>query len=50
MKTIYIIDSRTIDLKYIRNWQNNLQNILEDYIQQKSLKFEVKTFYDVEPN
>lgn len=50
MKTIYIIDSKTIDLKYIRNWQNNILNILEDYIQQKNLKYKVETIYDIQPN
>lgn len=50
MKTIYILDSKSIDLKYIRNWQNNIQNILEDYIIEKSLKYKVVTLYDIEPN
>ena len=50
MKTIYILDSKTIELKYIRNWQNNLQDCLEDYIQKKSLKYQVKTLYDIQPN
>ena len=50
MKTIFIIDSKTIDLKYIRNWQNNIQNTLEDYIHQKGLKYVVQTIYDIQPN
>lgn len=50
MKTIYILDSKTIDLKYIRNWQTNLQNIFEDYIQQKGLNYKVETIYDIQPN
>jgi hypothetical protein len=50
MKTIFIIDSKTIDLKYIRNWQNNIQNTLEDYIQQKGSKYVVQTIYDIQPN
>jgi len=50
MKTIYIFDSKTIDLKYIRNWQNNLCNILEDYIVRHNLKYQVKTYYDVNVN
>jgi hypothetical protein len=50
MKTIYILDSKTIELKYIRNWQNNLRDCLEEYIQKKSLKYQVKTLYDIQPN
>ena len=50
MKTIYIFDSKSIDLKYIRNWQDNLRNILEDHIIKHNLKYQVITFYDVNVN
>jgi len=50
MKTIFIIDSNTIDFKYLKIWQRELEDAISDYILQNGLNCKVSTIYGTELN
>jgi len=50
MKTIYLLDSKTIDYKYIKDWQNNIEDMLVNHIQRNGIQKKVVTLYDVDLN
>jgi hypothetical protein len=48
MKTVYLIDSNTIDFKYLKIWQREINNAISDYILQNGLDCKVSTIYGTE--
>lgn len=45
-KNIFIIDSNTIDFKYLPRWQKNLKMSIDEYIIKNKEKFDVVTIYN----